>query len=102
MRRAVLTEQALKKRGTEPSTQPTTRSRQHHIEEGRMQASTQGSRGLEVLMAIFVDRTTDGLLVKKMREAEGRLSTLTKYKFKVVEKNGITLSQSLVQRDPFK
>ena len=32
---------------------------------------------------------------------KGRLSTLTKYKVKVVEKNGITLSQSLVQRDPF-
>ena len=70
MRKAALTEQAIKKRGTEPSTQPTTRSRQHHIEEGRMQARTQGCRGLEVLMALFVDKTTDGLLVKKMRDAE--------------------------------
>ena len=66
-----------------------------------LQASTGGGR-YEVITALFVDRTVDGTLLKKLREAETRLSGLTKYKVKIVEKNGITLSQSLVNRDPFK
>ena len=37
----------------------------------RLQAATQGSKSLEVVSALFVDRTHDGILIKKMREAEG-------------------------------
>ena len=66
------------------------------------QARTQGSRSLEVITALFVDRTPEGKLLQGMREAEKRLSTLTHYIIKIVEKNGVTFSQSLVQRDPFK
>ena len=57
-----------------------------------MQASTRGSKKLEVITALFIDRTNDGQLLKSMREAEQRLSSLTKYKIKIVEKNGVTLS----------
>ena len=55
-----------------------------------------------MVTALFVDRTTDGLLVRKLREVEERLSKLTKYIVKIVERNGITLSPTLIQRDPFK
>ena len=67
----------------------------------KMKAATSGSNKLEVITAVFVARTTDGELLKLMRAAESKLSEMTGYKIKIVEKNGITLGQSLVQRDPF-
>ena len=60
-----------------------------------------GSSKLEVVTAVFVDRTTDGDLMELMRRAEQKLSSITGYRVKIVEKNGLTLGQSLVQRDPF-
>ena len=53
-----------------------------------LQAATSGSTKLEVITAIFVDRTTGGELLKLMREAEKKLSSVTGYRVKVVEKNG--------------
>ena len=36
-----------------------------------------------------------------MREAEKKLSSISDYRVKIVEKNGLTFGQALVQRDPF-
>ena len=66
-----------------------------------LQAGTGRQRSLEVIAAVFIDRTTGGQLMKSLRENKLKLSQMTGYKIKIVEKNRITLSQSLVQRDHF-
>ena len=68
----------------------------------RLHAGSKGSKSLEIVTAMFVDRTSDGVLLKRLREVEDRLSNLTKYRVKIVEKNGLTLSQTLIQRDPYR
>ena len=73
--RAALTTQAQKNQA-EQSTGNKPRRTTGTNRQKRLQASTKGNKVMEVVSALFVDRTQDGALLKKMREAEGRLSTL--------------------------
>ena len=93
--------EALTKKATENAGLPYTKDRNRNANDGGLRASTGGGKQ-EVVTALFIDRTVDGILVKKLREAESRLANLTNYKVKIVEKNGITLSKSLVNRDPYR
>ena len=81
IQRAALTEN--KKHG--PQANPNQNNKPHPRRgRSKLEARTQGSKGSEVITALFVDRTTYGLLLKKMREEEDSMSRLTKYKWKMV------------------
>ena len=65
------------------------------MDSSTLRAEKGGRKSHKVISAIFIDGTVYGSLLKQMRSQEANLSTLTGYKVKVVEKNGVTLGQAL-------
>ena len=59
-------------------------------EEGSGLKARSANGKLEVLAPMFVERTNGGVLLKAMKEVEDRVSGMTGYRIKLVEKQGIT------------
>ena len=50
---------------------------------------------------LFVEQTTGGVYAARLRETEEKLTAITNFRVKVVEKSGTTLRSVLVRSDPW-
>ena len=68
-----------------------------HLDQ-KTASSNQPTQSTTVL---FVEQTKGGELARRMRQAEEKLSRMTGWKIKIVEKSGRTLKQILVKSNPW-
>ena len=75
------------------------RNKNHNESKRKKQRNEETKREVPVVSVIFVSKTKHSLLARKMKEAEGTLSKLTKERIRVVERSGKTISDLLVVKD---
>ena len=93
-RRKLLSRQCwFKKKGNKD------KNKDHNDRKRRKQRNVETSKEIPVVSVIFVSKTKHSRLARRMKEAEGTLSKLTKERTRVVERGGKTISDLLVVKD---